>query len=231
MVKQYDDLTVEIKDILFDKMVLKKFKKNSYLFREGDQIKGLYFIQDGKVQIGKITTDGSELTLRICGRNQLVGEVTLFATDVKYMLDAKAIEDVTCHMIGLEDLENELSENSHLAIIFMKWMGINQQKTETRFRDLLLHGKKGALYSTLIRLANTYGINQENGILIDISLTNQELANFSGMAREVVNRFLSDLRKRNVLSMLEGKIFIHNLQSLKDEIHCEDCPVVFCKID
>ena len=78
----------------------------------------------------------------------------------------------------------------------MKWMGIDQQKTQTKFRDLMLHGKKGALYSTLIRLSNSYGVKKENGVLIDLVLTNQDLANFCGMTREVVNRMLAELKKR-----------------------------------
>ena len=70
----------------------------------------------------------------------------------------------------------------------MKRMGVHHQKTQSKFRDLILHGKKGALYSTLIRMTNSYGVHQGDGILIDLSLTNQELANFCGMSREVVNR-------------------------------------------
>lgn len=36
-------------------------------------------------------------------------------------------------------------------------MGAHMRKQHSKFRDLLLYGKKGALYSTLIRLANSYG--------------------------------------------------------------------------
>ena len=43
---------------------------------------------------------------------------------------------------------------------------------------------KGALYSTLIRLANSYGITRSDGILINIVLTNQDLAKFCAAARE-----------------------------------------------
>ena len=34
-------------------------------------------------------------------------------------------------------------------------------KTQTKFRDLVLNGKKGALYSTLIRMTNSYGSPKE----------------------------------------------------------------------
>lgn len=221
----------ELKELLSIRHTVKEYKKDSYLFRESEEIKGIYLIRSGKVQIGKVTSDGRELTLRICGRNQFVGEFTLFAVEAKYMLDAKVIEDVECVKIRINDLEEALTNNSKLAVSFMKWMGINHQKTQTKFRDLLLHGKKGALYSTLIRMTNSYGVQRKNGILINLALTNQELANFCGMTREVVNRMLSDLKKQEIITMEDGKIVIHDLQYLKDEINCENCPIAFCKID
>jgi CRP/FNR family transcriptional regulator len=96
---------------------------------------------------------------------------------------------------------------------------------------LVLHGKKGALYSTLIRITNSYGVKTEKGILIDLPLTNQELANFCGTSREVVNRLLGDLRKLGIISIDKGSITIHDLDHLKNEIDCEECPTEICKID
>jgi CRP-like cAMP-binding protein len=124
-----------------------------------------------------------------------------------------------------------LLKNSKLALEFMKWMSDHFRKTQTKFRDLVLHGKKGALYSTLIRMCNSYGIMKEDGILINLQLTNQDLANFCGTSREVVNRMLSDLRKKGIISMRKGKIKIHNLKYLREEINCEDCPPEICRID
>ncbi|TWT13268.1 Crp/Fnr family transcriptional regulator [Planomicrobium sp. CPCC 101079] len=225
------ELSSELKELFTIRHTVKEFKKGAYLFQDGDAIKGVYIIRSGKVQIGKVTPDGRELTLKICGPNQLVGEVTVFSVDSKYMLDAKAIEDVICAKIAIKDLEDALLHNAKLAAVFMKWMGIDQQKTQTKFRDLLLHGKKGALYSTLIRLSNSYGVQKDDGILIDMNLTNQELANFCGMAREVVNRMLSDLKKQEIVSVAEGKMIIHDISHLKIEINCENCPISLCKID
>jgi len=229
--KEMVDTSFELKELLSVRHSVKEYNKDAYLFQEGDTIEDIYLIRSGKVQIGKITPDGRELTLRICGSNQLVGEVTLYSTISKYMLDAKVIEDSVCVKIKIEDLEEALSNNAKLAVAFMKWMGINHQKTQTKFRDLMLHGKKGALYSTLIRMTNSYGVQKDNGILINLNLTNQELANFCGMAREVVNRLLSDLRKQGIVSMMDGKIIVHDLNHLRDKNNCENCPIAFCKID
>lgn len=231
MYAETEPIPDDLKELLSLSHHVKSFAKDSYLFREGDKIKHLFFIAKGKVQLSKVNTDGRELTLRICGQNQLLGEVYLYADDATYMLDAKVKEDVACYVYPIHELEAEFQKNPRLAAAFMKWMCLNQRKTQTRFRDLLLHGKKGALYSTLIRLSNSYGIQKSEGLLIDVSLTNQDLANFCGMAREVANRMLSELKKQKIISICDGKILIRDLAYLKNEIQCENCPLTLCRID
>lgn len=225
------DALTGIEELLSIRHQVKEIKKDSFLFREGEVAKSVYIVQSGKLRIEKVTPNGRELTLKISGPGQLVGEVTIFSDAPKYMLAARAIEDTVYLQISLKDLEEALMLNGRLSIAFMKWMGIDQQKTQTKFRDLLLHGKKGALYSTLIRLSNSYGVKTEDGILIDVVLTNQELANFCGMTREVVNRMLGNLKKNGAVSMHEGKIYLHDLNYLKTETNCENCPIYLCKID
>jgi len=225
------DALTGIEELLSIRHQVKEIKKDSFLFREGEVAKSVYIVQSGKLRIEKVTPNGRELTLKISGPGQLVGEVTIFSDAPKYMLAARAIEDTVYLQISLKDLEEALMLNGRLSIAFMKWMGIDQQKTQTKFRDLLLHGKKGALYSTLIRLSNSYGVKTEDGILIDVVLTNQELANFCGMTREVVNRMLGNLKKNGTVSMHEGKIYLHDLNYLKTETNCENCPIYLCKID
>ena len=105
------------------------------------------------------------------------------------------------------------------------------RKQHSKFRDLVLYGKKGALYSTLIRLANSYGKSVDEGILISVPLTNQELANYSATARESLNRMLSELRKKNVIELRDGLILIKDINFLKKEIQCENCGIEICNIE
>lgn len=96
----------------------------------------------------------------------------------------------------------------------------------------MLNGKKDALYSTQIRLSNSYGRTRNDGVLIDILFTNQELALFCTATRESVNRMLAELRKRDKIAMQSsGKILIKDLQFLRDEIGSENCPIELCNIN
>ncbi|HEY2420238.1 MAG TPA: Crp/Fnr family transcriptional regulator [Neobacillus sp.] len=210
---------------------IKKIEKGSFLFQEGSLADELYIIQSGILQISKIIPDGRELTLRMCSHGDFVGELNLFYPSSRYLLSARVMESGEVAVIKKDVLEEKLSKDLLLSLEFMKWMSQQFRKTQTKFRDLVLHGKKGALYSTLIRMTNSHGMKTNKGILIELPLTNQEIANFCGTSREVVNRLLSDLRKAGIISIDKGAITIHDLDYLKREIDCEDCPTEICKID
>ena len=208
-----------------------KVKKGCFLFQEGMPASEIYVIKNGKIQVSKFAADGKELTLRICSKNEIVGELTLFTEDPKYLLNAKAMEDCEVMVVKKDILEEEFLHNNQLAFEFMKWMSDHFRRTQTKFRDLIMLGKKGALYSTLIRMTNSYGVMTSNGIVIDMHLTNQVLANFCGTTRESVNRMLSDLKKDKIVSIHRGKITIHDIDFLKKEVNCESCPIKYCTIE
>lgn len=206
-------------------------EKGAYLFEEGNPATELYIIQSGKFQLSKMVPDGRELTIRMCTTGEVVGELSLFSSASKHIQNARASEGGTVAVIQKDKLEAEIAKDHGLALELVKWLSLQHRKSHTRFRDLVLHGKKGALYSTLIRFVNSYGIMMEDGIKINVSLTNQELANFCGTSREVVNRLLSELRRNNIISIDKGYITVHALNQLKSEIDCENCPIEICNIE
>lgn len=209
----------------------KEMKRDTFLFQEGEQATYIYFLHSGKVRISKGTPDGREITFRICQVDDFICEVPLFCATATRNVHAKVIEDGMVSIIKKNDLEELLCNQPDFNKEFMRNLGIQQQKSQSKFRDLILHGKKGALYSTLIRMCNSYGINHGDEILIDLQITNQELANFCGMSREVVNRLLNELKRNGVITMEKSYITIKDVQYLRSEIHCDDCPIEICNMN
>lgn len=209
----------------------RKISKGHYLFRDSDLANEVFYIKEGVIQLKKIIPDGKEFTLRILSEGKLIVETKLFENVVNYHINAIAMEDSKVYAISKDDFETQLMLNPTIATNFFIWL--NQQYTisQSIIRDLLINGKKGALYSLLIRLANSFGEKTEDGILIRLQLTNQELGSFCGTSREVVNRLLSELRKQNVLSIENGLITIHDLNYLREAIQCENCPKTICTIN
>ncbi|MGG0719114.1 Crp/Fnr family transcriptional regulator [Robertmurraya massiliosenegalensis] len=227
----FTKISTELQSLLETVHHIRKMEKGTYLFQEGSKANELFVVITGKIQMSKMIPDGRELTLRMASEGDLIGELSLFCSAQAHMQNAKVIESGEVAVIYKSDLEKKLGEDHSIALEFMKWMSQEHRKAQTKFRDLVLHGKKGALYSTLIRLSNSYGVHSEDGIVIDTPMTNQELANFCGTSREVVNRLLSELRKVDIISIDKGIITIHDLDYIKLEIDCENCPIDICNIE
>ncbi|WP_438817992.1 Crp/Fnr family transcriptional regulator [Thermolongibacillus altinsuensis] len=208
-----------------------KVKKGTFLFQEGQVGENFFVVLSGKFQISKFSGDGKELCLRLCGPNAVIGELMIFSDNGRYLFNGRALEDSEVLVIKNESIEKELLANPEFAVEFLKMMTDHFRKQHTKFRDLVLYGKKGALYSTLIRMANSYGVQTSDGILLDVPVTHQDLANFSSTSRESVNRELNALKSKGIVSFKGRKIIIHSLDYLKRQINCESCPSSYCNIE
>ncbi|MCQ4085907.1 Crp/Fnr family transcriptional regulator [Saccharibacillus sp. JS10] len=214
-----------LKDIMKDRM----FEEGSHLFWESDVADKLFYIKKGRVKLTKSTDEGKEMILYMYQTDDMLGQADLFSS-AQHSFTAEVIEDTEVGVIEHKDLEMLICQHGDFAIDFMKWMGIHHRLTQTKFRDLMMYGKPGALCSTLIRLGNTYGEPHAQGTLIQKKITHTDLSNMIGATRESVNRMLSDLRKKGAVDYENGLIIITNLTILQEICHCEHCPNEICRI-
>lgn len=200
----------------------------TYLFWEGDESGKLYYIRSGRVKLRKTTEEGKDLILSILQKGDLVGEIDAYG-NTYHSYSAEVVEDAEIGILQQKDLEILLYQHGDFAIQFMKWMGLTHRKAQSKFRDLLLFGKLGALASTLIRMSNTYGSHCADGIRFDVKLNNTEIANMIGSTRESVNRMLSTLKDEGTISIKNGQIVIHCMDELRRICKCPTYPV--CSVE
>lgn len=215
----------KLKSIMYTKTVM----AGCYLFWEGDPADYLYYVKKGHVKLTKTTDNGNKITLYLHNSGDMFGQIDPFQQSTQ-TFNAEVIEDAEFGIIQQKDLETLLWQHGDLAIEFMKWMGVMHRMTQTKFRDLLLYGKPGALCSLLIRLCNSYGVQYGNGIRIDKKMNNSEMAEMIGATRESVNRMLSDMRKEDVINIEHGIIVIKDIHYLRNICKCENCPLEVCRV-
>lgn len=210
-------------------MQTKKVETNGHLFQEGESAEYMYFVRKGRVKLTKTTDTGNKITLYLHHTGDLFGQITPFQPSLQ-AFSAEVIEESEFGVIEQRDLERLLLHNGDLAIEFMRWMGAMYRMTQAKFRDLLLYGKPGALCSLLIRMSNSYGIQQGSYTVINYKATNMDLAEMIGATRESVNRLLNDMRKSEVIDIKNGNIIIKDMKHLRHACRCEHCPVEICRV-
>ncbi|MFO1443455.1 Crp/Fnr family transcriptional regulator [Bacillus sp. Bva_UNVM-123] len=211
-----------------DKETIQKVKAGTILFQEKDKVDHIYILLSGSIALGRLHMTGKEFTLKILTGEEILVEYQLFKSSPRYLFYAKTITDCEVFMINREKFEQFLLEDSYRLSAMTAWLSTRYLKAQMKCQDLILNGKKGALYSILIRLCNSYGIMTDKGIVIDLPLTHQELANLTYGTREVIQRLLKELREKNIISYERQKITIKNLNYLKEEVDCQNCPYEIC---
>ncbi|MFC5405991.1 Crp/Fnr family transcriptional regulator [Cohnella soli] len=204
-------------------MVPVRAAAGSYLILEGDPTGKLYYVISGTVKLRKSTEDGKTFLLSLLQSDDLLYESS-DETNLTHSFSAEVSEDAELGVLYWSEFEALLSRDGDFAIRFMKWLALSHRATKSKFRDLLLYGKPGALASTLIRLANSYGIACADGIRISVKLTNAEIADFIGTTRESVNRMLNGLKEDDIIDVKNGRIVIRELSALRAICNCPDCP-------
>lgn len=229
---QTSSLSDNLRQFLTSLGTSRRIEQDTFLFRSEMDAEEIYLIKSGLIKISTMATDGKGITLRICKADDIVGEQSLYTEEPKYLLNAQIIESGEVICVNIKQLYQELSVNHSLVMELIKWCGSHMQKNQHKLNDLLLNGKKGALYSTLIRLTNSYGIEHKDGILINSDFKDQDIADLCGATREYTNRMLGELRTKNVLETVpSGNILIKDIEYLKRENNCGDCPIEVCNIN
>lgn len=199
------------------------------IFLEGEKADKIYYILAGSVRLTKSSEDGKCYDLFYYQQGDMLGEYS-FSVQTQFGFTAVAQQETKLGVISKLELELLLWQDHDLALEMLKWLADMHTCTQFKMRDILLYGKDGALASTLIRMANSYGREESSTITMTKKFTHTEIANFIGATRETVNRLLSQFRKQEILTTENGYLVILDLPRLKDICHCEGCPKEICRL-
>lgn len=210
---------------------IQKVKAGSVLFLEKDSVEYVYLLLSGTVALGRVHMRGKDFILKLLNSNELIVEYQIFKSNPHYQFYAKTLADSEILAIKKDQFEEFIMNDPDAMNAFVSWLSTSYLKAQMKCQDLIMNGKKGGLYSMLIRLSNTYGVKTEEGILIDLPLTHQELANLTYGTREVIQRALKELREEDVISYDQQKFTIKNIKHLRKEVDCQNCAYEICGVN
>lgn len=186
---------------------IKRFPKGAVLFEEGEKGEELFIIVKGLLKISILNEDGREFTLIINRPYDCLGEIALLDGSPR-SAGASAIEDLEVLSIHRDDFARYLSRYPKLKdsiIRLLCWRLRNLTNEVTDFAFLNVHYR---LSKKILELAETFGVDEGEGIIINRKITHQELANMVGTSREMITKILNEMKKEKYLVMSQHKLMI-----------------------
>jgi CRP/FNR family cyclic AMP-dependent transcriptional regulator len=143
--------------------------------------------------------------LAILGKDDFFGEFALL-DEAPRSASAEAIEPTETLTLHREDFMRFLRNNPDFALHVLRTLtqrvrNLNNQITDIFFLDL-----PARLARVLLNLADQHGVRTAEGIRIDLSLTQTDLAEMTGATRVSINKALGRFRREKWIS-IKGRRF------------------------
>ena len=188
------------------------FKKGESIFKEGEEVEGIFFLYSGKVKVHKQWNEEKQLIIRFAKEGDVLGHRGFGGTNI-YPVSATALEQTTVCFIEYEFFITTLKLNPELTFKLLMFYASELESAEQRMRDLVHMDTKGKISDALLMMKNHFGSDQ--GGNIEMQLTRQDLSSFVGTTYETVFKIINELVREKSISVKGKEIRILNEKKLK----------------
>ncbi len=206
-------LTEEQKKELQTNIVIKRYKKNEMMYKEGDVPQFLHCLISGKVKIYKEGVGGRNQIVHIFKPVEFFGFRAYLANE-NYITSAAAFESTTLCIIPVALFEKWLSENLQLANYVIRLCAIEIGILNRHIVSLTQKHLRGRIAESLLFLKDTYGLEDDEQT-ISARFSRADLADLSNMTTSNAIRTLSAFSNEKILDVRGRVIRILDEEQLR----------------
>jgi len=196
------------------RVVHRKYRKGSVIFVQGEQGERCFAIVSGSVKISAYHSDGREAVLAMLGPGDVLGELSPF-DDVPRSADATAAEDTELLSLDGEALRDAIRRHPEIGLALLRVLSKRLRTANESFQDVAFFDVGGRLARRLAELASMHGVSHEDGVLIDIAISQERLAQMIGATRESVNKALGALTRRGLVKRAGKRYLVSDIEELR----------------
>jgi len=191
-----------------------KWNRGQLLFIEGDPGDELFVIQAGVVKIYRFVDD-KEIILALFGPGDFFGEMALVQPALNRSATAETLESCLIYTMKRSVFYDFMERHPRFCIKMLEVTMQRLRNANDQIYNLTFLDVRSRIIRTILRLAEERGVKQGRGLLVDIRMTHQQLANFAGTARESVSKVMQDLSEEGLVTVVKKKMFLPDYEKLR----------------
>jgi len=189
------------------------FKKEEVIYDVGGKERTFFFLQDGFVKVGTITSDGHELIYDVRKGGDVVGE--LCASETRRPDRAVALEQTKAIPVPFQDVMEVVRRQpdllARLVDVFCRALNEAYAQVNTLAVDDTAH----RLAKVLLKLAAKIGQHSGSEVEISTYLTQEEIAQMVAARRERISTALNFLRRKRMIQYTNHGHLMLNVKALE----------------
>lgn len=210
----FEALTDQDKSNLMDVMEHKVASRFSYIYNQGDSADSIFILAKGSVKIGTVNDQGKEIIKHILHPEMIFGEMAIIEDNKHRNFAMSLNSEVEYFKVTSVNFRKLLKTNSRLSLDVMNLIGKRLLRAETMLENLIFKDARERIIDFLRDNAEQRGRQVGFETMFKHSLTQQDIANFTGTSRQTVTSVLNELRKSNQIYFNRKSVLIRDLASL-----------------
>jgi CRP/FNR family cyclic AMP-dependent transcriptional regulator len=194
--------------------VPRSFEAEQVIFREGDDSDTCYIVRSGHARAVRSHSDGRTITLASFGPGDIFGELAMF-DDERRSATVEAVDDLEVVAVLGTDMRRLVRQHPDIAAklltaVTRRLRETNERLTRQSFQTV--QSRVAQVVSALVEQARAEGAPEQDVL---IRVTQSDIAQLAGSARESASRFLAVLERAGIITQGRGRLTVHDPQALK----------------
>ena len=200
---------------------IRSYRKGNYLFAAGESSSSVYCVLSGRIRLLIISAVGQEFAITDLNPESWLGE-QFIATDIRTPLNALINEDATVLSVPCSVLVDVGESHPKMyRNLFVETM--QRQRGITRILSgMAFYPLRSRLAGWLMHLVSEHGQEGEDGVTLDVNLSQNDLAQLSLGSRQRINKILSEWRERGIIELAGHRYIIRDTDALIAETKLKD---------
>lgn len=217
LLKQTDifkDLDPDALALVAENMTKRRYPKGQFIFSQGDPEHSLFLIAQGLVKVFVTAETGEDMVLDTLRPPSIFGELAL-VDGLPQSATVEALDDTTVLILARERWEELGRSNpSFFASLLRSISGMARRLTD-QASDLVFLDLYGRVAKLLARFADERGETSKEGIVLELHLSQSDIACMVGGSRQRVNQVLRSFENRGYLKLEKNGIVLKNLDLIR----------------
>lgn len=214
-------LTSEEVDLFNRNVICREHATGETIFMEGDNCKGLYFVEGGMVGVRKVDFDGQSTLVRIASKGDTLGYRPFLAKQ-PHRAGAEVIEDARVCFIDSATVRTILQNNHELGMQFLERTARALGEAEERIFEMATLNVDTRVIHLLILYHDQWGRHLEDGsVQITLPITRDDMASMIGAHPDSVTRAIRQLESKGIVQVEGRTVHIEEFDSLADLLHVD----------
>lgn len=192
-------------------------RRGEPLLRAGAAGDEVVLVLSGRVKLIAYGADRREVVLALRGPGELIGEMAALGSR-RRSADAIAVDEVDAGVLEAAELREFLHDHPDAAMVLIRMLVARLGEATRDVIDLATRDSVGRVAKRLLELSDEHGTPVDGGTRIELSLSQDELASWTGATRETVSRALRLMRQLGWVATDHRSITVLDADALRARV-------------